>query len=358
MKQGGMSGGQTIMIVVALAIAGMLAFVIFGTDQPASQTTTTVLTEGGPQGVVAKVSCPSDQTTDGQLRYEDTLASTTTYDASPTCYFMPDSADQERATAGALSASAFSTAVDLPCTASGTKWHIVCTSTADDMASVDEGTQWVAEGSAVKRSVEGKAFRDLQIKVEDKVTGGAKYLNVTGGTTDGEGWRVLNGSNLNVQNGVSTGTSLTLATDGYIDVRIYMKTNETKAQFGEDGLRTWMLVDADGSEYQEPVVARNNGATLVNQLSSMQSEDLRKYSGYEYAYNIGSIGDRENFIDYYQESASGVNPSTDPIIEFCAEGRYASSKQTDTILIGCWTDAATQTEVVTSYRQYFNLDIA
>jgi len=367
-KAKGVSSANTILIVLAvilIAFAGLLYFNIGTPGQATIAPVQKALTETGVQDVTAIVSCPSDGTTDGQVRFEDTLASSITYDASPTCYFVPKTAGLERVTAGSLSASAFSTAADLKCTESGTKWRAVCVTTQDDKSSSDEGIDFVAEGSAVKRTLKGKNFEILQFKVEDKYTGGSTFFNgsLCPDRSDGDAdhgigtYMAMNGTQCSLIN-TGANTALTIGTDGYIDAKIYLKTNNTKKQFGEDGLRTWMLVDANSDEMDEPIVFRDGGDKLTNQVTSMYNDDIRKYSGYEYAYDIGSIGDRESVIDFYMQSAAGVNPSTDPIVEFCAEGRYNSEKTTDSILIGCWTDAATQAEVATAYRQYFKFDIS
>ena len=319
------------------------------------------LTETGVTEITAKVSCPSDGTTDGKVRYEDDLAATTTY-LTPTVYFMPQTDGQERVTAGSLSSSAYSTAVDLKCTTSGTKWKAVAVAGSDSSHSVDDGSVFVAEGAFVNRDLVGKAFGRLQFKIEDKYTGGSKFFNISGCTsTTTEGtWTTFNGTQCVVSNGAggSTGTSLTLAADDYIDARIFLKTNATKRQFGEDGLRTWMIVNANSDELDEPIAYREGGADFISQFAEMALYDQRKYSGYEYAYDIGSFGGRETYIDYFQQTADGVDASTDPVIDFCSETRYNSAKLKDTLLIGCWSDAATAVQQSTSARHYLKFDIS
>lgn len=357
-----MSGWQVGVLVIAVVMLGIIAYVAFG---PEKETTASVvpaaLTQTGQ--VVqqnAVVSCPSDGTTDGQVRYQDMLASTVTYD-DPTVYLTPKTAGMERVTAGTLQTDGtYSTAVNLKCTESGTRWQAIAVTKQDDASSA-VGDEFVAEGSYAKVDLKGKNIGTLQFKVEDKVTGGAKFFNISGVTTDGMGYTSFNGSQATVANDAAyTGTSLTLGTDGYIDAKIYVKAATTKTQFGEDGLRTFLLVDADGSAWDEPIVARDAGAKLTNVITSLSNDDRRQYSGYEYAYEIGVIDDREHYIDFYLQSASGVNPgaSDDPIVELCAEGRYNSVKEPDTIKVGCWTDAATQAAVFTASRPYFAIDVS
>lgn len=321
------------------------------------------ITETGPTTVTGTVSCPSDDTTDGQVRYEDTLAATSTYLAGPTVYFMPKTAGQERITAGTLSTSAFSTAVDLPCVKTGTKWRAVAVTLQGRAHSADEGVDFTAAGPFVKRDLAGKAYGDLQIKVEDKVAGGATFFNISDASGDNVGFygtsytRFQNATTGLFINDTGAQSSLQIAADEYIDATIYMKTNATKRQFGEDGLRTFAVVDSDASSWDEPIIGWVGQASLTDVLTSMQPEDIRKFSGYEYAYSIGVVGDREKQLDYYQESAAGVTPTVDPVIEFCTEGRYNSAKQTDAVLVGCWTDATTQVLVGSPNRNKLTFNV-
>lgn len=357
-------GVSTVSVVLSLAAVALVVVAILAlvgmnkTNQPAS-----IAPQQTQSGAVVTptglVSCPSDGTTDGQIRYRDTLASTITYE-NPTVYFVSNSG-LERVTAGTLQTDGtYSTAVNLKCTEAGTSWTPIAVTAQDDAASA-VGTPFTAEGSMTKVDLQGKDIDTLKFKVEDKYTGGAKYFNITGIGADEntQNYVTFNGTQAAVTNVAAyTGTSLTLGTDGYIDARIYLKTNNTKRQFGEDGLRTFVLVDADGSSWSEPIVSRDGGAALVNVVDALSSDDRRMYSGYEYAYEVGSFTDKESYVDFYLQSASGVNPgaSVDPIVEICAEGRYASVKEQDAIKIGCWTDAATQAAVFVSTRPYFKFD--
>ncbi len=310
--------------------------VILGACAPASTAPQPGTPGAQVGGVVA--SCPDSELTGIVVRYQEGLASTITY-GNPTAYAVPTNANERRTTLGTLHTNGnFSSNADVTC---GTGWKVITVTSVDAYTSA-ESVEFSAVGATAKIDVMGKAIDSPKFKVEDKYSGGSTFFEIGGSTA----YIDANGSSLTVAD-ASGNSALTLATDGYIDTRIYMKTNETKKQFGEDGLKVFMLVDADGSEYDEPIVSRDGGQKLVDVKTSMASDDLRKYSGYEYAYDIGTIGDRESYVDFYMESAAGVNPSDDPIIEFCAEGRYNSVKAQDTINVGCWTDAATQVAVAT-----------
>jgi len=362
-KQGKGSSGATVVILILAVLITAIAVGVgwkYFTDDGASASIAPGMatTETGALVTSGMVSCPSDGTTDARVRYENTLAAVTTYTASPTVYFEALTTGLERVTAGSLSASDYSTSVDVKCTKAGTSWRPVGITTSDAFHSA-VGDSFTAEGAYVKKDLLGKSFARLQFKVEDRFTGGSVFFNEsTCAATATTSWAHFDGTQCIIKDQVGN-TALKVDADEYIDARISIKTNATKNQFGEDGLKTWMLVDADASAWDEPIVSRDGGAKLIDSLASMQHEDRRKYSGYEYAYEIGSIGDRESVIDFYMETASGVDPgaSNDPVIEICAEGRYNSNKQKDTVLTGCWNDAASQTEVATGARHYFKFEV-
>lgn len=353
-----------LLVVMTVAIVAVAVNVLMKEQTPAATIIPQAIqTETGVQTVPAKVYCDSDGKTDGQVRYRDVLAATVTYGA-PTCYFVPKTAGQERVTAGTLQTDGtYSTAASLPCVSSGTEWETVCVTDQDDYSSA-VGSAFTAAGSFAKVDLEGKKADGLQFKVEDKFAGAATFFNTTGCGSNAQagtqGYVAFNGTSYCTVTDAVGKTSLTIGADQYIDARIYLKSNSTKSQFGEDGLRVWMIVDAASNKWQEPVVGVGTGPTLVNKLSQLAAKDLEYYSGSEYAYEIGTVGDREIYIDYYQETAAGVNPSSSdlPQISFCAEGRYNSAKQQDTILVGCWSDATTQTQVAQGEAQSFKFSVS
>lgn len=358
----GKSSLGTIIAVCLVLLVVFAGYAIYSMGKPASITTTTTttgVTTGG--AAVAGVSCPSDGTTNGQVKYQESLASTITY-GNPTCYFMPLTAGYKRVAAGTLQTDGtYSTAVDLTCTNAGTRWKVVCVGKQDAYTSTEEVVSFVAEGNAVQRDVVGKAADRLQVRVLDKIAGAATYLNETliSANANTGAYVALNGSTATFANGIGSST-LTLGTDGYMDLAIYVKTNNTKKQFGEDGLKTLMVVDAGTAVWSEPIVSRDSGSKLSSSLAIMSEDDRRAFSGYEYAYDIGSFNDRESKINFYMQAASGINPgaSDAPIIAFCAESRYNSVKSVDTIKVGCYTDASSQALVAMSVAQKMTITVA
>ena len=362
--RGGISTAATVWLVLGIIAIVIFAVFLFRPKPVEIITPTPIITEEGVVTPIGLVSCPSDSTTDGQLRYLDDLASTITQVEGNTCYFMPKTVGQERITAGATSADldVYSTAVNLPCTKAGTKWRLICVGQQGIAHSADEGVDFIAAGAFVRRDLHGKKYGDLQVRVEDNFAGGATFFNMTsgGGTNSTAYMNIDNGASGVTVADAAGGSSLKVDTDEYIDAIIYLKTNATKRQFGEDELNTWALVDADGGSWEEPLIGWDGAATLLDQgMGVMAEDDQRKYSGIEYVYNVGIVGDRQIKLTYFHETASGVDPgaSADPIIEFCTESRYNSVKLTQTINIGCWTDAATQAQVSSANRQKLTFDV-
>tara|TARA_Y100000034_G_C6900277_1_gene416129 strand:- start:76 stop:1125 length:1050 start_codon:yes stop_codon:yes gene_type:complete len=337
-----------------LALFGLLGVMLMfvAACQPASVTPTPTQ-PSGDEGATT-VFCPSDVTTAGRVKYEDKLASTTTFSASPNVYFVSSSSDD--ITAGALSTSDFSTAVNLDC---GTKYTPTAVTTQDNMASV-VGSQLTASGPKVTQLLGGHKIRALQVKIKEKDSD--KYMNVssrhdydgtyTGYTQIG----VTSGTTTNVtdQPGQS---SLTIAADGELDLKLQVKTNVTKAKYGEDGLNTLLCVDANSNKWDEPSVSIGGGA-LTDVFDDLKGDDDSALNGYEYCYNIGQITGTARTIDFFIQTAAGVNPGTSdrPLLRFVAEGRYQSNKDVDAqgdkaILVGAFQDDTGNTEVVTAEAQ-------
>ena len=362
--------------IISILVVMLVGFFYFGYTMTRQQPTTVSISGAvqAPSGglvvtptitpTTSIYECPSDGTTNGYARYIDTLTANPVTYGDPVVYFMPRTSglSLQRITAGSLATTgAWSTAVDLPCSSAGIKWQPIATATNDTWHSV-VGEEFFSGISDSKVDLKGKKFRRLYVMVKDKRGGGLYMFNVSGCGSGQVGtitdYTVMNGTACTVRD-IAARTSLKVDADGYIDAAIYLKTNQTKGQFGEDGLRTWVLSDASTAAWQEPILQRDNGNKLQDAKTSMYPDDLRYYSGYEYAYEFGSIGDVETVLNYRLDTASGVDPGgeNDPVLDFCAESRYSSSKEADQIKIGCWSDAATQVQVATSavHRLKFNV---
>lgn len=343
-------------ITAVLAIVAVLALIVGGCQSQSVGTGTNL-------PATTTVSCPSDGTSDGQVKYEDKLASTTTFDATPTVYFVSN--DGADVTAGSLSASAWSTSADLTC---GTKYTPIAVTTKDTMASA-VGQEFVASGPATQKLLQGHKIAGLSVKVKDMVSD--NYMNVTSkNDADGSFSAFVGvGANDNHATNVSDypgQSSLTVGADGYIDIRFDTKTNVTKSRFGESTLKTYLCVDADSTKWAEPVVSLGStGVALSDVMSSLNSNDQNALNGYEYCYEVGQIADIPKSINVYMETASGVNPSSSdkPVFRFVAEGKYVSQKDKDAqgdakINIGAFQDDTSRTEVFSGQQSTLELNVA
>lgn len=219
-------------------------------------------------------------------------------------------------------------------------------------------------------SFDVKSTDGLQFRVLDNTEGASGYEYVfdnaaTSGTNASSTFTAsMNRSN--VYEDVA-GADIAVGADGYLDMQFEIKTDSSNTVFGEDGLRTWMCVDTGtDNEWDVPSVAIN-GVKLNDAKSSMAPDDLivSAVAGSEYCYVLpGHIGDTSDRIDFYIKARSGQNPDTsgdDVSVYFLPEGRYVSSKATDTVKVGSFTDASTPALVhltqATEYP-YFVLNIA
>lgn len=336
----------------AVALLGVLcmAIVAFGCQmQPQSISQPLSVAPSPASGSVC--ACPSTGKTDGQVKYEDKLASTTTFLSTPTVYFTSD--ETADVTAGTLSTSDFSTAVSLEC---GKRYTPVAISDSD-VSNSAVGSSFVACGSKATQTLSGKKMTNLTVKVKELVND--VYANISSLETAAGSYTAfveLHGTATNVTDQPGY-TAFTVAADGYLDLRIDVKTTETQRVYGEDGLNTYLCVNANSDKWSEPRVSIS-GSALTDVFDSLSREDQKALNGYEYCYNIGSIGDVTRSIGFYMKTASGVNPGTSdlPVLRFVAEGKFQSSKEVDAqgdkkILTGAFADDTSNTEVASTDAQ-------
>lgn len=352
MRAAGVFIGVLLVAIVAMFGAFLWKNWDVGTAPAATIATATPT---GTTPTTSLASCPSDNNVDGQVRLKDTLATGSVSYVNATVYWFPETSGYNRQVTPSLQTDGtYSTAINLDCSTGGVKWTPKSITTLNGAHAAD-GITYTSTSSRIEANLEGKRHDTLQFKVEDKFAGASTFFNISVTGVQGTGYRVMNGSRFNVTD-IAGASSLSLDADEYIDAVIYLKTNNTKRQFGEDRYNTWMVIDSNKNKWEEPIVSRGtSGATFSNEFSSMQSTDQNHYAGYEYGYKIGSVGDAETQLTYYQRTASGINPTgADAInVDFCAEGRYNSLKQADTLLVGCWNDATTEAQVASPYLQGF-----
>lgn len=305
---------------------------------------------------VEKTLCPSSQKIEGQLKYKDKLQTITTYLNNITTYFI--SSEVHNVEGASLSTSTWSNSVSLECG----KIYTPIALTSLDIATSAIGEQFKAEGVQAQHILEGKKIRQLEIRIKDTISD--SYLNITNSISSSNLiYQQLDNNLTNATN--SAGYSgLVINEDDYIDVDILVKTNETNTIFGEDDLNTYLCIDVDKNYWDEPLISIGL-LSKQNILNDLDANDARALTGFEYCYNIGQITHTSRTINYYQETDTNKNPSTEssPILYFIAEGRYLSNKEVDfkgdkIIKVGAFQDDISFTPVATANKQKIQLVIS
>lgn len=235
------------------------------------------------------------------------------------------------------------------------------------------------KGPIIEKTIVGATIGPLQFEVVG--TDGYHTLNETVcnvGTTT-QTWNDFNGSD------GSSGCKVADPFDGnnYDDlgvdasdkyeVTLKIKTNNTNTQFGEAGLKVWMCNDASPTYWKKPSVSYVGGGELTERKASMPPKALSKLGDYEYCYVIMDASaspleasakktpfDNINEAAYkiVQESTtSDPGASQDPAWIICAEGRYKSSQQQDKILVDCYKDDTSQTQVWSNTQSKLTIDV-
>jgi len=294
-------------------------------------------------------SCPTSGSIDGKILYIDSLSSPILY-GNTDVYFI---SSNSMIKSGTMTTNGdYSTSVDLTCTPKGNIWQSIALTKQDEFHSV-LGEEFVAEGNEKRLKLKGKSFSLLQFRIEDKSSSGSVYFNIIDcGDVNGL-WHTFNNNQCIIQD-IDGKDSLEIEPNDFIKANIIIKTSEKRTQFGEDGLNTYMIIDADTDQWQSPEI-NNNKIDTGREI--MKDYDTKKYNDFEYVFDLGIIGDRDKKINFFIQTLDGIKPTQDPIVEFCSEGRYLSSRNIEKINIGCWTDSSPQSLVSTATRQSFKFDV-
>lgn len=146
-----------------------------------------------------------------------------------------------------------------------------------------------------------------------------------------------------------------IGTDGKLDLTIFIKTEETNKFGGDQDM--WAVVDlGTASHWQQPSVSFNGvalsdaKATLVSTYPDSSTGTL--ITSAEYAYKLGdgkTIRDTEKQFQIKVDARSGVNPDSSDDIKVCflSAGKFISSKYSNKIVDGIYSDGSTQSLVIT-----------
>lgn len=120
----------------------------------------------------------------------------------------------------------------------------------------------------------------------------------------------------------TNGTALAVGSGGQLDLTITARATRTDTDFSD--FYTLILVEAPVATWEEPIV-KVDGVRLYDQKGSLTPEEEKQFSSYEYIYKLEKPIDYAGVdIDFHMDALAGVDPSTDPQIDFAAAGNYLS----------------------------------
>lgn len=374
--------------IIAIAGLGLYAYSsgIFqgvAPSTPAATAVQTVTTTGTATPVTATVSCPNDKNVDGQARYIDLLSTNKDKVANIASFFIPNGrGDISRVSLGNSTATGdgYSTSVNVPCDVDQPISYtpIAVTKKYGDVSlygyhSVSHPTVVAGKSDRLQVTFEGKRQDWLRLRgIDNQQPASTNALNNTNTTSCGAGCTSF--APINVDDLTTTGDPDNLGVlyrttgssgasgqvvnaDDFLDLTFKLKTNNTKSQFGEDGLRTFMIVDADKSIWEVPVVSGHGSQKI--EFSSLNVDDAAMLSNFEYIYQINPITEAEATINFYLKTASGVNPAAtdDPSILFVVEGRYNSIEQLDAVRTSIYEDSSSNRQVAFNQANKIRIDV-
>lgn len=302
----------------------------------------------GASGNVVFSNCPTTLQTTVKVSYEDPYASSLTYLAANWFY---DSDTQFTNTSSSSTSPGYgSNSVTATC--GETADIIVPTSTGSYSGTEKRGVK--IEGQLAQVDVQGAELDTAYIRVLDITTD--TYLNLfPDGVATGTNSTAFSKLNQTYVFSSVAAADNAVGQDGYLDLQIEIKANNSNKFLGEPNKKIWLTTDVGTDvEWQEPDVsfAGNQLSDRIGEIDSV-SRSGSLVSAADYAYVLTNngldFGDTLKKIQYKIQAASGQNPDTsndDVTVCFLAEGSYLSNNDVKTFKTGIYTDASTKTLVV------------
>lgn len=141
-------------------------------------------------------------------------------------------------------------------------------------------------------------------------------------------------------------TALAVGASGSLDYTINARSTAVDTDFTD--AYTLIAVEAPVTTWETPSI-KVDGKTLTNVKGSLTAQEEKQFSSYEYIYKIdNAILDGNDGIDVrvYLQALAGVDPSTDPEVDFATAGNYLSVDGT-TVKLGSAKDDSSSTVVYT-----------
>jgi hypothetical protein len=141
----------------------------------------------------------------------------------------------------------------------------------------------------------------------------------------------------------TNGTNYTVGTSGKIDVTYTIETNTTDTRFDDFGW--YIAVDAATTVWDIPTV-RVGGTKLSDVKGTLNVNEARAYSGYEYIYfSKNEIVNDNTKVDFIVKALSGVNPAVadSPQVDFISKGAVKQTTGNDILYSGVGDDTSATT---------------
>lgn len=350
-KRGKMNSGMKGFVwVIGIVFVAAILWFSFGPEQ--SQAGNNVIdTEDG------STTCSSDLTWSGTVDVQN-LANTSgaeTFDT--TMYFYLAGTNTLKTsitdtTAGSLS---------LTC---GEKYDIRVLSTSGaagdsgKIKSVSEGTvssdgvaTFTAKGTGNRITVGMNQHGVPEIQVFDEINN-AYMMDASGGTT-------YNATDPTQWNGTAYSNTIAVGAGGELDLSINLRSTVFDEDFNDYGIL--VLVDAGTSVWDTPSVSASGIGQLSDIKGSLNPDEAKAYSGYEYVFLIPDNTEvslnKKITLRYNQFALGGVNPTAaDNIsIDYSVRGTSLSSVTSNLLVVGAVQDNTAQTQVYGLHDNTFSI---
>lgn len=187
--------------------------------------------------------------------------------------------------------------------------------------------------------LEGSKHGILEAKFYDEVAMGWTYETQTLSTATAGTYTKDGG----IFSSTVNGTNYTVGTAGEVKGTFYIRANITDERFNDFGM--YIAVDAATSVWDIPTV-KINGVTLSDYKGSLNVNEARAYSGYEYIYKTSENIDNDDVKVYVRFKAlAGVNPAVadSPQVDFISIGAKKETSGNDVLYAGVGDDSSATT---------------
>jgi len=349
-SRGRMSNTMKLLVGVGVLVVAVILFMAFGTQQAQTGDGTTTDTP--------LAACPSDLTWSGTVDVQNTIneGSAETYDT--TAYFYVSGTDVLKTsisdtTAGAVSLTCgqvYDVKVLSTSGAAGDGGYIY--STTHGTANDDGSVTFTATSTNAGRITLGMNQHGVpEIQVFDAST--AAFVNEGAGTT---GYKATDG--VNWTSSTNNTQPKIVGSGGEIDYVISLRSTVSDENLNDFGI--YVLIEAPTNIWDVPVV-KADGVTLEDVKGTLNPDEAKAYSNYEYVYLIPqgsevSLNDKVT-IGFNIFALSGQNPGTSDDIEmdFAMRGTYTSIDNANILKVGAVDDTTSQAQVYGLHDMIFDV---